>query len=141
MRISVEEFKISLLSTVFPQPCPHNCICYSSPYERANIFSCQNRSLDTFPETVLEDTDRLLLSENNFGSLNKSPDYLKDISLLDLSSNNITEINNTVMEVIMKNVNSLDIRKNKLTTLPKSISKLNKTKRLWISDNPYECNC
>ena len=46
-----------------------------------------------------------------------------------------------MMEIIMYNVKSLDIRKNKLRTLPKSIVETNKTKKLWISDNPYACNC
>ena len=45
------------------------------------------------------------------------------------------------MEVIMQNVKSLDVRKNKLKILPKLITKVNKTNKLWISDNPYECNC
>ena len=45
-----------------------------------------------------------------------------------------------VMEVLMHNVKSFDIRKNNLKMLPKSIMKANKPK-LWISDNPYECGC
>ena len=90
---------------------------------------------------MLEDTDWLLLSGNNLGSLNKAPDYLKNITVLDLSSNNITQIDETVMEVIIHIVKSLDIRKNKLKTLPESIAKANKTNKLWISNNPYECKC
>ena len=59
---------------------------------------------------MLQDTDWLLLSGNNLGSLNKAPDYLKNITLLDLRSSHITQIDETVMEVIMHNVKSLDIR-------------------------------
>ena len=51
------------------------------------------------------------------------------------------EIDNTVMKVIVHHVKSFDIRNNKLKSLPKSISKTNKTNKLWISHNPYECNC
>ena len=90
---------------------------------------------------MLEDTDQLLLSGNNLGSLNRAPDILKNITLLNLSASKITEIDETVMEVIIHNVQSLDIRKNKLKTLPKSITKGNKTSELWLSNNPYECNC
>ena len=124
-----------------PQPCLHNCTCYSSPWKRANIFDCQQKGLKSLPKTVLQDTDWLFLSGNNLGSLNEAPDYLKNISLLDISSSKIEEIDETVMEVIMHNVKSLDIRSNKLKTLPKSITKRNETNKLWISDNPYECNC
>ena len=134
-------FNVVLFSTVFPQPCPHNCTCHRSPWEKVNIFDCHNKGLTRLPETVLEDTDWLLLSGNTLGSLNKAPDYLKNITLLDLSSNNITDIDETVMEIIMYNLKSLDIRKNKLRTLPKSIKKGEKTNELWISDNPYECDC
>ena len=127
--------------SVIPQPCHHNCTCHRSPWDRANIFDCRNKSLTRLPQTVLEDTDWLLLSGNNFGSLNEVPDYLTSITLLNLSSSNITEIGETVMRVISENVKNLDIRKNKLKTLPESITKSNKTSKLWISGNPYECNC
>ena len=105
----------------------------------SNIFDCQNKGLTSIPETVLEYTDWLLLSGNNLGSLNKAPDYLKNITLLNLSSSHITDIDERVMKVIVENVKSLDIRKNKLKSLPKSI--IYKTNKLWISNNPYKCSC
>ena len=130
-----------LLSTVFPQPCLHGCTCYSSPRDKANIFDCENQKLKIIPSTVLQDTDHLLLSGNNLGSLNKAPDYLNSITLLNLSSSNITNIDETVMKVITQNIKSLDIRKNNLKFLSELIAKENKTNKVWISDNPFECNC
>ena len=59
---------------------------------------------------MLQDTDYLLLSGNNVGSLNKAPNYLKNITLLDMSSSKIKEIDETVMEAIIENVKSFDIR-------------------------------
>ena len=135
------QFECSLLSTVLPEPCLHSCTCYSSPWLRANIFDCQEKGLRSLPESVLEGTDHLLISGNNLGSLNKAPDYLKNITLLDLSSNHITDIDETVMEVVIKSVKQLDIRGNNLTELPDTIKKANNITILWISDNPYECNC
>ena len=126
---------------MFPLPCLHNCTCYSSPKQRANIFNCQNKGFHSLPATILQDTDHLLLSGNNLGFLNKAPDYLNNITLLNLSSNKIRDIDETVMEVIVNHVKSFDIRKNKLKYLPKLISKFNKINKLWMSDNPYECNC
>ena len=35
----------------------------------------------------------------------------------------------------------VDIRGNKLKTLPRAITSMNGSTKLWISDNPYECNC
>ena len=105
------------------------------------MFDCQQKGLKSLPKTVLQDTDWLLLSGNNLGSLNEVPDYISSITMFNFSSNNIREIDETVMEVIMHNVKSFDIRKNQLKTLPKSVTKSNITNKLWISDNPYECNC
>ena len=45
------------------------------------------------------------------------------------------------MEVIVKSVKHLDIRGNKLITLPEKIKNVNSVNKLWISRNPYECNC
>ena len=90
---------------------------------------------------MLQDTDWLLLSGNNLGSLNKVPDYLKNITLLDLSSSYITEIDETLMKVIVRSVKHLDIRGNNLKEIPQTITKANNITKLWISNNPYECNC
>ena len=90
---------------------------------------------------MLNDTDQLFLSGNNLGSLNEAPDYLENITLLDLRSSNITLIDEKLMEIIIKGVKYLDIRGNNLKTLPKTITKANNMTKLWISDNPYECGC
>ena len=88
---------------------------------------------------MLENSDWLLLSGNNLGLLNRAPDYLENITLLNLSSSNIHEIDDTVMEIISKSVKQLDISRNDLQTLPRIIT--NGTSKLWISYNPFECNC
>ena len=90
---------------------------------------------------MLKDTDWLLLSGNTFGSLNEAPDYLKNITLLDLSSSYITDIDETVMEVIVKCVKHLNIRGNNLKSLPQTIKNVATDSKFWISRNMYECNC
>ena len=130
-----------LFVTVLPQPCLHNCTCHRSPYDKVNIFDCGNKGLTSLPETVLKDTDWLLLSGNNLGSLNKVPDYLKNISLLNLSSSNIRNIDEEFIDAIIKGVKHLDISGNKLKTIPLTIKKANNVTKIWISNNPYECNC
>ena len=89
---------------------------------------------------MLQDTDWLLLSGNNFGSLNKAPDYLKNITLLNLSSSNITTIDMKVMEAIVKGIKHLDLRGNNLKEIPQTITQANKTLKSGYL-NPYQCNC
>ena len=90
---------------------------------------------------MLKGTDWLLLSGNNFRSLNKAPGYLNNITLLDLSSSDISEIDETLMKAILRSVKHLDIRGNNLKEIPQIITKANDMTKLWISNNPYECNC
>ena len=106
-----------------------------------NIFNCRNKGLTSLPDTVLKDTDWLLLSGNNLGSLNKAPDYLENITLVNLSSSNIKDVDTKVMEAMIKSVKHLDIRGNKLIEIPQIIAEAKNTTQLWISDNPYQCNC
>ena len=106
-----------------------------------NIFNCQSKNLTRLPETVLQNTDWLLLSGNSLGSLNKAPDYLGNITLLDFSTSEITEIDEAVMEIIVKSVKHLDIRGNNLKNLPQIVKNVAAENKLWISANPYECNC
>ena len=90
---------------------------------------------------MLQDTDCFLLSGNNLGSLNKAPDYLENISLLNLSSSNITEIDAKTMAIMIKYIRHLDIRRNNLRDLPQTIKMINGINELYISENPYQCNC
>ena len=132
---------LCFLSAVFPRPCPHNCTCHRSPWEKVNIFDCQNKSLTSLPETVLQDTDWLLLSGNNLGSLNEVSDYLNNVTLLNFSSNYIEYIEEKVIKVISKSEMRVDIRGNKLKFLPRAITDMKSSTKLWISDNPYDCSC
>ena len=61
--------------------------------------------------------------------------------MLNLSSSDISDIDETVMETIMQHVKGLDIRGNNLKEIPETVATSNKTNKLWLSDNPYECNC
>ena len=97
--------------------------------------------MTSLPETVLQDTDWLLLSGNNLGFLNKAPDYLNRITLLNLSPSNLIDTDETVMRMIIKNTRNMDIRGNKLKSVPRIIVHSRNNSKLWISGNRYECNC
>ena len=127
--------------SVVPRPCLYKCTCHSSPLDQASIFDCQNKGLTGLPEKVLNDTDWLLLSGNNLGSLKKPMDYFSKISVLNLSSSQVISVDEMVMKAILENVQQLDLRGNKLKILPQIITKAKNATKLWISENPFECNC
>ena len=137
----ISRLNLIVCISVVPQSCLHNCTCHRSPLDGANIFDCQNKGLTSLPETVFINTDWLLLSGNNLGSLQKPMDYFINISVLNLSLSQVISVDQIVMEAILKNVQQLDLRGNKLKILPKSIMKAHKTTKLWLSENPFECNC
>ena len=58
-----------------------------------------------------------------------------------MSSSNLTDVNETVMEFIIQDVKHLDIRGNTLKSLSQAVKNMKGASKLWISDNPYECNC
>ena len=68
-------------------------------------------------------------------------DYFSKISVLNLSSSEVISVDEIVVEAILINVQQLDLRGNRLKILPKSIMKAKNTTKLWLSENPFECNC
>ena len=104
-------------------------------------MDCQNKGLTGLPEAVFNGTDWLLLTGNNLGSLQKPMDYFSSISVLNLSASQVISVDEIVMEAILKNVQQLDLRGNKLKILPQIIMKAQNTTKLWLSENPFECNC
>ena len=66
---------------------------------------------------------------------------MNNITLLDLSSSHITEIDETLMKTILRSVKHLDIRGNNLKEIPKTIKNVKNMTKLWLSNNPYLCNC
>ena len=45
------------------------------------------------------------------------------------------------MKVMVESVKYLDISRNNLTEIPQIITKTSNISKLWISENPFECNC
>ena len=66
---------------------------------------------------------------------------MEEVTRYNLANSNITIITDDVMNSMLKKSEYLWISNNKLTTLPRSITKADNKTELWISNNPYECNC
>ena len=58
-----------------------------------------------------------------------------------MSSSNIVRIDKGVIKEMTKTIKYLDISNNKLQYLPKEIQDVKNFTKLWISNNPFACNC
>ena len=125
--------------TVIPHRCLHNCSCHFSL--KNNIFNCNNKNLTKLPDSIENSTNWLSVKGNYLKNTIEERSYLMGLTGLDMSSSNIVRIDKSVIREMTKTVKYLDISKNKLQYLPKEIKDTNNMTKLWISNNPYTCNC
>ena len=97
--------------------------------------------LTSLPQTVVRDTDWLIIPGNNLGVIQTAPSYLSRIKHPDLSSSNVEEISDQVLNAVMNNIQYLDISNNNLKKLPNTVAFMTNLTDLRISNNPYDCNC
>ena len=68
--------------------------------------------------------------------------YLKNISHLMLSNNRIGKICHNTTDFLRKGrLKALDLSQNDLKRLPRNIVNVSYSTELWLSRNPYLCNC
>ena len=86
-------------------------------------------------------TQWLKMSGNNLGTVLKVKSYMNEISYTDISLSNIHSISEDAINTMLTNAKYLDVRNNELEELPVGNAVSNNSTQLWISNNPYECNC
>ena len=135
---------ISFPSGNFPDSCVAKCTCYSNRHQSTLVAECSESGLRHLPDSLPEQTDWLLLSENHFTSLAVNTDTtarLEYISKLDLSSNELKNISSHFLDIFMtsNNLSYLDISNNHLTSLPESLQNLSSLQTLKITGNKFKC--
>ena len=118
--------------------CPTRCICYQRLVSASIIVSCEGRYFENMPPEVPSIEVEIRLSENNLTSLSII-EYLKNVSYLDVSRNNLRTIDSRVF-LVMTKLTYLDISYNLLTSLPDTLARLPLI-TANISRNPYRCDC
>ena len=88
-------------------------------------------------------TDWLVMENNQITELAGNFEYLGNIWSLDLQGNKIEALPVTLIEQIQKggNVQWLNLAHNKLAEIPDGIQDLTFLQRVWLSDNPFKCDC
>ena len=133
-------FYISILFPVKGASCG-DCTCRYIQ-DIANVYNCSSIQMVKLPSTVPEGINWLDASNNYLTELCDSPSYLRNVSSLNVGNNEIRKICDNVMAVLeVGNLQDLNLHSNKIEQLPKQIMHVTPLKRLWLSGNPYLCDC
>lgn len=131
---------------VIPVSCGRDkrCDCSYIP-NKANLFDCSSKQILTLPEArnVPNITNWIDFRNNRIQKFCGAPKvFLENISSLNLANNNISTIcEETLDALIASPVQILDLRNNKLRALPKKVENLVNLSELWLSGNPFRCDC
>ena len=136
-----------LLLGIFPDSCVTKCQCYSNRHQRVLVADCSYSGLKFIPHSLPKHTDWLLLSGNNFTSLNiqnmENNILLQYLSKLDLHNNKIRNISSKFLDTFTENnkLIYLDLSYNELITLPENVQNLSSLQTLKITGNKFKCSC
>ncbi|XP_069570564.1 leucine-rich repeat neuronal protein 3 [Brachyistius frenatus] len=115
-----------VLASEGPTHCPALCRCEirpwfspSSIYTEATTVDCNDLGLSALPERLPSETQVLLLQTNNIVNVEKTLDYLANISEIDLSQNNISSVSDVCLGSLPQLL-SLHMEENWVQELPDS---------------------
>ena len=119
------------------------CYCHYDVQERSNIYNCSSQTLETVPKTIPNFTDWILLENNKVDSLHAPIKFLDKIRFLNLKTNSISFIPGTFTSELLKSktMKQLNLVENKLTSIPKQMQNLRHLEKIWLSGNPFHCDC
>ncbi len=104
-------------------------------------MNCSFQNMTTLPAKLLPKTELLIMTGNNLGNLDSVPENFSQIKQLDLNGSNINTINDEALKILLTKSEKLYVCENILVTVPNVLQAEESHTKLWLSDNPYECNC
>uniref|UniRef100_A0A667YQ21 Leucine rich repeat neuronal 3 n=1 Tax=Myripristis murdjan TaxID=586833 RepID=A0A667YQ21_9TELE len=122
--------------------CPALCRCEirpwfspSSIYTEAATVDCNDLGLSELPERLPSETQVLLLQTNNIINVEKTLDYLANITEIDLSQNNISSVSDVCLGPL-RQLLSLHMEENWVQELPDScLPSLPNLQEFYINHN------
>ncbi|KAL3871123.1 hypothetical protein ACJMK2_039142 [Sinanodonta woodiana] len=123
--------------------CPSKCHCYDIQIRKRLVVDCSNLSLSEMPESLPignwgSNKIELLLANNRITRLDNK-DYINRLSLLDMTGNMITFVDNKAVSHMTPSI-ELYIPNNTLQILPNEFQYLDPD-NLCIGDEYLQCSC
>ncbi|XP_062609790.1 uncharacterized protein LOC134271606 [Saccostrea cucullata] len=120
--------------------CPSVCTCIEQPSRYRMIVDCSNRNLTSLPTYLPETIYNIELNCSNNAITDVIPvNYLKNLSVLDLSGNRVTEISDTVPSRL-ESLESLYLTDHSLPKLTRGFADIDASK-VWFGRNSVPCSC
>ena len=122
------------------QFCPYPCKCFEQPGRNRTVVNCSNRGFAKMPNNLPKSTNIYFdLSFNSVTDIEEW-DYLSNISLLNISGNNLERISESSLDLLHK-ATSIDLRGNyNIKKLPRKIQNFNACV-FHFGDLTIDCSC
>ncbi len=133
--------KLLFFLSALPLLCLNGCFCYFSVDDDANTMNCSHKSMVHLPHRITPQTEQLIMSENDIRLLDMKETNLTQIKLFHFENNNIESVSSKTLQFLLSNAVVLNLKGNKLQKLPKLFNQPHTKTKLWLSGNPYVCNC
>ena len=95
------------------------------------------------PTSVPNFTNWVILRNKSLYNIDGFRRYLLKVKFLHLGENILNSINDSFLFHFQNNISLtwLNLTRNKLTRLPSKMQELNNLEKIWLSGNPFHCDC
>ena len=121
----------------------HYCYCHYDIINGVNVYTCSSIKLNMMPMSVPNFTNWVILQNSSINSVDGFRSYLLEVQFLHLGDNALSYINYSFLFYLQssKTLTWLNLTSNKLTGMPFKIQKVTYFERIWLSHNPFHCDC
>ncbi len=105
-------------------------------------MDCSGKSFTSLPRNISELIQWMNFSNNQISFFNNTEEYLKRVLYLDVSKNILEHISKKTLSILAQSKGQMvDLSNNRIASLPEEIKHIPNTTKLWLSGNPFTCNC
>ncbi len=104
-------------------------------------MNCSHNNMTLLPSEILPRTEQIIMAGNKLGVLDTVNENLTNIKRFDLQNSGITDTSQSTFDIFEHHASSVNLFHNEMLNLPQTIKTQARKVKLWLSGNPYECNC